>query len=132
LTSDHTLVKSTGENVSGGDASWSSFSKELYAPFAQHLHDPQFCVVWETENGWGMIGIATLYWNLVVSGEGSKVKDKNGKEWDGAGPAGFNFRYVKQNNGEIKLSRTEIVADPTPAVVTMLKRGMMKPEDLLR
>jgi hypothetical protein len=78
-----------------------------------------------------MLGQATLYWNLVAKGDGKGgVKDKSGKQWDGAGPAAFRFGYVKGEDG-IKLDRTEIMADSTAAVVTMLKRGMMKPEDLL-
>ena len=132
FTPTHTLHKSTGETVSGGDASWSSLRTQVYAPFSQHLHDPQFFVVWETEDGWEMLGVATLYWNLVAPGAGAKVKGRDGKEWDGAGPAAFNFRYVKLEDGGIRLCRTAIYADPTVAVVGMLKRGMMKAEDLVK
>ena len=87
---------------------------------------------WETERGWALSGVATLYWDLVVSGDGEKVKDRTGKQWDGAGPAAFRFEYVKQSDGGIKMGSSETFADPTAAVVTMLKRGMMKPEDLLK
>lgn len=132
LTSDHVLRRSTGENIHGGEASWSAFSKDLYAPFATHLHDPQYAICWEADDGWEMIGVATLHWNLVAPGEGAKVKGSDGKEWDGAGPAAFKFHYVKQSDGGIRLSETAIYADPTLAVVAMLKRGMMKPEDLLK
>ncbi|KAF1846460.1 uncharacterized protein K460DRAFT_377656 [Cucurbitaria berberidis CBS 394.84] len=121
-TSDHTLLQSTGETVPGGDSSWSSLRTEVYAPFAQHHHDPQFF----------MLGVATLHWNLVAPGEEAKVKGRDGKEWDGSGPAAFNFRYVKQSDGGIWISRSAIFADPTVAVVAMLKRGMMKPEDFLK
>ena len=81
-----------------------------------------------------MMGYATLYWNLAVPGKtesGGGVKDDQGNVWDGAGPAAFNFRYRKVNGG-IRLSKTEIAADPTAVVVGMLKRGVMKPEDLLK
>ena len=61
----------------------------------------------------------------------SKVKDKEGNEWDGANPAAFNFAYRKVDGG-IRLAKTEIAADPTATVVEMLKRGMMKAEDLLK
>lgn len=117
--------------MSGGFASWAALSKEVYAPFSSHLHDPYFAVTWENDNGWEMIGAANLYWNLAAPGDGAKVKDSQGKEWDGKGPAAFKFRYVKQADGGIKMGSTEIFADPTAAVVTMLKRGMMSPEDLI-
>ena len=79
-----------------------------------------------------MLGVATLHWKLVVAADGSKVNDNTSKDWDGAGPAAFKFEYVKQSDGGIKLGSTEIFADPTAAMVTMLKRGMLKPEDLLK
>jgi hypothetical protein len=132
LTSDHVLHKSNGETVSGGEASWTALRDDVYAPFAQHLHDPQFLVAWETEDGWEMLGVATLYWTLAAPGQGSSIKDNTGKEWDGSGSAAFSFQYVKQSDGGIKLSKTAIYADPTASVVMMLKRGMMKPEDLLK
>jgi hypothetical protein len=78
-----------------------------------------------------MIGAATLYWNLAVSGDGQKVKDREGREWDGAGPASYKFTYVRQDGG-IKMAETQIFADQTGAMETMLKRGMLKPEALLK
>jgi hypothetical protein len=124
------LIRPNGEIVSGGDATFTSLQQQVYAPFSEHLHDPEFIVAWDTDDGWSMLGLATLYWNLAVKGDGQKVKDRSGKEWDGANPAAFKFGYVKADGG-IKLSRTEIMGDSSKAVVTMLKRGMMKPEDLM-
>ncbi|KAF2032774.1 hypothetical protein EK21DRAFT_109519 [Setomelanomma holmii] len=132
LTSDHKFQKSTGEVVSGGDASFTVLREQVYAPLKEHLHDAQFLVCWETENGWEMLGIAMLHYNLAVPGDGNKVKGKDGKEWDGVMPAAFDFVYVKQSDGGIKLGKTAIFNDPTAAVVGMLKRGMMKPEDLMQ
>lgn len=76
-----------------------------------------------------MFGAATLYWNLAVSGDGQKVKDRKGREWDGAVPASYKFTYVRQDGG-IRMAKTQIFADQTGAMGTMLKRGMLKPEDL--
>jgi hypothetical protein len=129
LTPQHTFVKPNGDTITGGDATFTSLQKEVYGHFSEHLHDPEFLVAWDTQDGWGMLGIATLYWNLAAKGD-KKVKDKSGKEWDGKGPAAFRFGYVKGTEG-IRLERTEIMADSAGAVVEMLKRGMMKPEDLL-
>nr|GFD60684.1 hypothetical protein [Tanacetum cinerariifolium] len=74
------------------------------------------------------------YWTLAVPGKqesGDKVKDAEGNEWDGAMPAAFNFKYRKDGDG-IRMSQTEIAADPSATIVGMLKRGMMKPEDLMK
>jgi hypothetical protein len=79
------------------------------------------------------MGFATLYWILAGPGKmegGEKVRDEKGEEWDGAGPAAFGFRYRKVEGG-IRLCKTEIYADPTKAVVGMLRRGVMRVEDLL-
>lgn len=132
FTPDSVLQKSTGEVVTGGEAAWKSLREEVYAPFAAHYHDAQFLVTWETETGWEMFGVAALHWNLAVPGDGgAKVKDAKGNEWDGVGPAAFNFHYRKTGEG-IRLSKTAIYADPTAAVVAMLKRGMLKPEDMMK
>ncbi|OAL54577.1 hypothetical protein IQ07DRAFT_676616 [Pyrenochaeta sp. DS3sAY3a] len=136
LTASHTLHKSNGTTVSGGPASFASLSTEIYAPFAAHLHDPELLLCWESGDGWEMLGVATLYWDLAVpaGGEGKKekVRDREGREWDGKGPAAFAFAYERQGDGGIRLSKTAIYADPTAAVVEMMKRGMMKAEDLVK
>lgn len=77
-----------------------------------------------------MFGVAHLWWTLAAPGDSAKVKDASGKEWDGVTPGAFKFDYVKEG-GSIKLVRTEIFSDPSQAMVYMLKRGMIKPEDLL-
>lgn len=92
---------------------------------------PQFIVVWERENGWEMLGVATLYWNLPVPGEGAKVKGAKGKLWDGAGPAAFDFWYRKTDAG-IRLEKEAIYADSSVAVKEMVKRGMVKAEDVTK
>ncbi|CAO2655021.1 Nn.00g117540.m01.CDS01 [Neocucurbitaria sp. VM-36] len=103
FTSSHTLHKTTGETVSGGDASWTALRTEVYAPFSQHLHDPQFFVTWETEDGWESLVLRRCTGILRLLGDGG-----------------------------VRLDKSATYADPTAAVVTMLKRGMMKPEDLVK
>lgn len=77
-----------------------------------------------------MFGIATLYWTLAAPGSEAKIKGKDGKEWDGATPSAFKFKYVKADGG-IKLAKTEIYSDPSAAIVKMLKRGMITGEQLM-
>ncbi|KAF3037728.1 hypothetical protein E8E11_005283 [Didymella keratinophila] len=134
MAQDHFLVRSTGQKDTGAQASVDALYKEIYAPFAEHAHVPYHLVCYEVDDGWEMMGLATVYWNLAVPGKqesGEKVKDKEGNEWDGAMPGAFNFHYRKEGGG-IRVTKTEIAADPTAAVVGMLKRGMMKPEDLMK
>lgn len=134
MTSDHVLIRTTGQKDSGAQASVDALYKEIYAPFAKWVHIPQHLICYEVDDGWEMIGLATLYWTLAVPGKaesGEKVKDAEGNEWDGCNPASFSFRYRKDGEG-IRLAKTEIAADPTLAVVGMLKRGMMKAEDLMK
>ncbi|KAK3110986.1 hypothetical protein LTR53_014188 [Teratosphaeriaceae sp. CCFEE 6253] len=122
-TADWTLQKSTGEVVEGAEKAWAALA-EVYAPFGAHVHDPVFLVCWETGKGWDMLGIASLWYNLQAPGEG-KIKGFGGKEWDG-------FSYVKGGKDGVELARTEIYSDPSAALVQMLKRGMLTPEQLMQ
>ena len=48
---DYTLYKANGEVYHGAEQAWEAIGA-LYAPFKGHLHEPEFCVCWETEGGW--------------------------------------------------------------------------------
>lgn len=129
-TKDFRLIKSTGQTVEGRDQAWSTLGKEVYAPFKAHRHHPTFIICWDEDDGYSMFGIANLWWTLAAPGDEKKVKDEQGQEWDGVTPAAFKFRYEKEG-GEVKLAETRIFDDPSQAIVTMLKRGMIKSEDLM-
>ncbi len=49
---DYTLHKANGEVFHGAEKAWNEEIPGIYAPFAAHLHEPEFCVCWETEEGW--------------------------------------------------------------------------------
>ena len=49
---DYTLYKANGEVFHGAEKAWNEGIPGIYAPFAAHLHEPEFCVCWETEEGW--------------------------------------------------------------------------------
>lgn len=125
---DFTLQRSNGEVIEGADKAWKVLG-EIYAPFESHVHDPSFLVSWKTEKGWDMFGVAQLWWNLQVPGE-QKIKGFGGKEWDGCTPSAFYFKYVKIGEDGFELARTEIYGDPSAALIQMIKRGMLKPEQL--
>ncbi len=131
MAPNHVLQRSTGEVVTGGEASWALLGKEIYAPFPSHVHYPEFAIAWEVEGGYEMIGTATLYYDLDVPGDGAKIQGKDGNQWDGQGPGAFHFRYVKQGDGDLRLAASTIYADPTPAMMLMVHRGMLKPENFV-
>lgn len=136
MTPDHQLVRTTGQKHSGASECIDVLYKDIYAPFAKWAHIPYHIICYEVDEGWEMMGLAMLWWSLAVPGKqegggGGKVKDGEGVEWDGCNPAAFSFRYKREGEG-IRLAKTEIAADPTGAVVAMLKRGVMKAEDLIK
>lgn len=135
MTSDHLLVRTTGQTDQGVEASLSALATEIYAPFSSYKHVPHQLVVYEVDDGWEMLGFATLYWCLAgaaaagAGDAGAGVTDQQGNRWDGMNPAAFGFRYRKVEGG-IRLARTEVVADSGVVVGDMLKKGLLKVEDL--
>ena len=100
----------------------------VYAPFAAHLHDPEFLVSWETKDGYGMMGIASLYFNLHGPAP-EAVTGRDGKKWHGVVQAAYRFFYVKDNEG-FKMKETKIFADLGPVLKTMLQNKMIDGEGL--
>ena len=99
-----------------------------YAPFAQHLHEPTFLVTWETEAGYEMMGIASLYFNL--QGPASETQtDRYGKKWHGVIQAAYRFYYTKDGDS-FKMKQTTIFADLGPALKAMLQNKMIDGEGL--
>lgn len=122
--------KSTGEVIEGADDAWKALA-QTYAPFQSHVHDPIWLLCWETEKGWDMFGVAQVWYTLPAppSATEKKMKGYGDKEWDGMAPGAFHFSYWKTGSG-IELGRTEIFNDASPVIVQMIKRGMLKPEEL--
>lgn len=57
-----------------------------------------------------------------------------GRKWDVEAPSAFHFTVFKDSgakHGGIKLKRSKVFSDTAPVVVEMLKRGILKPEQLL-
>lgn len=132
---DWTLHKADGGVVSGREAGIAAL-KEIYGPLTAHFHEPYFLICTEIADGWDMIGQAKLFGNLngsPAAGE-AKVKDRQGREWDMCVPGGFHFHYVKdpgaENGGGILLKKTEIMSDSGVPMGIMLKRGLIKAQDL--
>jgi hypothetical protein len=130
---DFSYHKSNGEIFEGGAEAFEAI-KETYAPFDVTNHEPNFLGCWETEDGWEMLGQAYLYGNLKAPGGSGKAHtDSEGHKWDVGVPSSFHFAYVKDSSGPegIKLKRTQVFSDSAPVLVEMLKKGMLKPEQLL-
>ena len=68
MTDDHLLIRTTGQKHTGAQESVDALYKEIYAPFAKWSHVPYHIVAYEVEEGWEMMGLATLYWTLAVPG----------------------------------------------------------------
>lgn len=122
------LQKPDGTIIKGADAMWKEVAT-MYAPFAAQKHVPEFLVSWETDDGWGMIGVANMYFRLHQLPEGSETDPEGGK-WHGHLSSSFVFFYVKDNSGNIKLKETKIFGDSTPALKVMLQNGMLNGEQL--
>jgi hypothetical protein len=61
-----------------------------YAPFSEYHHEPNGPLAcWETENGYFMMGQATLFADLPVPGEAKSKADASGKNWDLAIPGKY-------------------------------------------
>jgi len=78
-----------------------------------------------------MVGFANVYVNLPVSGEKTKT-DLTGRQWDIVVPGAFLFTCVKDPAGPkgFKVKSMTLYEDGVPVVGEMIKRGMVKPEDL--
>jgi len=133
-TSDFSLHKADGRVFNGLEGALVGL-RETYAPLPKHFHEPYYLSCIETQDGWEMLGQARAY--AILPGKPAidevKVKDNiHGLEWDIALPAAFKFRYVKDTNGPdgILMSRTELMSDSGPALKRLLKRGVLKWQDL--
>jgi hypothetical protein len=131
VTDDFEYRKPTGETWKGEEA-WEANKKD-YATFTKHLHEPSFAVVWETANGWEMFGQATMYADLPGPAGDKTATDAKGNKWDVGVLAAFHFEYVKDPSAKhdgIKLRKQWAFADSLPVVVSMLKRGLITPEQM--
>ena len=124
---DFRLVLGNGTVVDGaGDAM--KALQGVYAPFAEHLHDPTFLVTWETQDGYGMMGIANLFFNLHGPAPEAET-GRDGKKWHGVVNAAYRFFYV-QDGESFKMKSTTIFADVSPVLKTMLTNKLIDGEGL--
>jgi hypothetical protein len=126
---DFTYAGSDGSDAHGIKDAWAKLS-ETYGPLAKWSHQPTYMNWYETEEGWEMIGIADVYMNLPgTAGSGSAKSNRDGASWEMKVPGAFKFNYVKHGDSFL-LKRTEICSDSGPVVMSLLKKGVMKPSDL--
>jgi hypothetical protein len=126
-TADFVYNNSDGTKYDGFEAAYAAI-QQIYTPFAGFSHEPSFFNCWETEEGWEMVGTATMYADLPVPGGEKTNEDLHGKKWDLGLPGMFHFWYVKDDSGPggFKMKRSDVFSDTFPAVQEMVKRGMIK------
>jgi hypothetical protein len=126
-TADLVHINADGTRYEGFDTVFAAI-QQIYAPFAAFVHEPRFSIIWETEDGWEMVGEAVMYADLPVPGGEKTHEDMNGRKWDLGMPGSFHFFFVKDASGPdgIKLTRSDFVSDTFPAVQEMMKRGMVQ------
>lgn len=132
FTSDFSFTDPAGNSFKGEEA-WAKLL-ETYAPLSAHFHEPFFGIVFENEKGYELLGCAKIFANLLVTGEGEKRKDLQGREWDVEVPGAFHFTYIKEEGAHkgLRLSEEKLFADGLPMVAALLKRGMVSGEDLVK
>ena len=135
-THDYTFTRPDGSVVSGGHEAWTDGHHSLYGDFSGHQHDPIFFVVWETQDGWELIGEGNVYADFAAGGDvGDKVKNRTGREWHTLMYGSFHFEFVRSEAGEknkygILIKSLRIFADSLPILGGKIKRGIVKKEDL--
>ncbi|RAH68728.1 uncharacterized protein BO66DRAFT_412495 [Aspergillus aculeatinus CBS 121060] len=138
VTPDFVFVKPNGERCEGGLPAWEAMRQE-YAAFARSHHEPSWvCVVdcdGEEGGGWEFVGEGKLFIDLPdgkIPGE-KKAKDLDGQEWDLGVESMFRFRFVHTSselNEGIRIKRFQFYSDSGPVVAEMVRRGVVRVEDL--
>jgi len=132
-TDDYTFIKPNGEVTTGGDPAFKA-SQELYSAFTSSLHEPKWACAWETPNIWYVVGEATVYGDFPDTGtERKRFLDRTGRTWDIRLHGMFQFEFVKEKDtihDGMKLKRLQVYCDTNPLVMEMLKKGMIKADDI--
>ncbi|RAL08538.1 uncharacterized protein BO97DRAFT_460634 [Aspergillus homomorphus CBS 101889] len=134
VTDDFTFVKPNGERCTGGEPAWDAMKLD-YAAFKLSHHEPSWVCVVDLEDGWEFIGEGKLYIDLPEEGKEEKtVYDLDGRPWDLGVESMFRFRFVKTEsavNDGIRIRRFQFYSDSGPVLAEMLKREIVRPQDLL-
>lgn len=134
-TDDYTFIKPNGEVTTGGEPAFKA-TQENYRAFSSSLHEPQWACVWESQNIWNVIGEAIVYGDFPDTGtENKRFEDRTGRTWDERLCGMFRFEFVQDKDAihdGMKMKRLQAYCDTSPMVADMLKRGMMKADDLLK
>jgi hypothetical protein len=128
-TPDFTIASADGTVSHGIKDAWAKLS-ETYGPLPKYSHQPTYINWYETDDGWEMIGSADVCMNLAgAAGSGGAKSNRDGASWELKVPGAFKFNYVKHGDSFL-LKRTEIFSDSGPVVMSLLKKGVLKPSDL--
>lgn len=125
------FTKPDGTSFDPGQSSFDAMM-EGYSPFTEHLHEVHYLCAYEHNGQWENMASANIFANLLVPGEKTKT-DLSGRKWDVSSPAAVRFQYETDSGGPrgFKLKSMTVYGDGVPLVSEMIKRGMVKPEQLL-
>ena len=131
-TEDFVLTKPDGTVLPPGEASFKAWV-ETYAPFTEHLHQARYICVYERNGVWEMFVTANIFADLVVPGKKTRM-DLSGRRWDVVIPGSVFFTFVADRNGPkgFLMKSMTIHGDVSIVLSEMIKRGMVKPEDLAK
>jgi hypothetical protein len=126
-------VKSNGESFTGKQA----FDQGIadYGMFADYAHEPTFGVFTpNADGGYRLFGYAKLYVDLPGSeGVNNTHEDLKGRKWEIVAHGAFIFDVEKADDSPFgfRLTYQQTFADPTPILGEAIKRGLIKPENLV-
>lgn len=137
-TDDYTFIAPNGIVTAGGETAVTA-TQDDYRAFTAFIHEPVWaCVYQDGEGGpWHVVAEAAVFADLPETGTAreKKFKDREGKKWDVKVGGMFRFEFVGVEGAVhdgLKMRRLTCFCDTAPMAAEMLKRGLMKPEDLMK
>lgn len=127
ITDDFEFTTPFGQKTVGLEPSWAALLR-TYAFFSAHYHEPQEFVVWETDNGYKLMGQAYMYVKFVGDKQvGDGVQDLEGRKWDARFMGKFFFEWVRDPQGHkgLKMKREDVTADGFPMFAALVERGVV-------
>jgi hypothetical protein len=135
-TDDYTFIAPDGTVTTGGEPAVIA-TQDDYRVFTAFIHEPVWASAYQAgdDGAWHVVAEAAVFANLPGESREKKFKDRDGKMWDVKVGGMFRFEYVGVEGAVhdgLKMRKLTCFCDTAPIAVEMLKRGLMKPEDLMK